>query len=115
MKTETLTKIAIASVLGMPVSCGVERGVVAYKQDLPEEKALYVNVLGDDNTARKPNDESDAFFTDRKLFFNDPAYVGPFNLVAEGDTISYHNMSRATYLEMSQKNKILRIKCVRGR
>lgn len=115
MKTETLTKIAIASVLGMPVSCGVERGVVAYKQDLPEEKALYVNVLGDDNTAKKIDEESDAFFTDRKLFFRDQSYVGPFNFVSEGDTISYRNLSRATYLEMSKKNKILEIKCVRGR
>ena len=110
MKTKILVKIAVASAVCAP-AWGVERGVVAHKQDLPEEKALYVNVLGGNNTANK----LDYDFADRKLFFNDSLYVEPFNLVAEGDTIPYRNSSRAIYLDMNKKHKILEIKRVRGR
>ena len=92
MKTKILAKIALASSLCAP-SCCIERGVVIDRQNLPEEKALYVNLIRADKSKQKPlHIQSDEVFdADRKLFFMDTTYLEPFVYVAPGDTISFYN------------------------
>ena len=113
MKTETLTKIAIASLLGMPASCAVERGVIVERQNLPEENALYVNLIDKNATPKSPDDEY--VETDRKLFFMDATYQEPFIYALPGDTIAFRNPTHKTYLEMTKRNRVHSINGVRDR
>ena len=110
MKTETLTKIALASLLGMPASCAIERGVVIDRQGLPEENALYVNLIRKDKTKQKPlYVQSDGIYdADRKLFFMDSTYIEPFIFALPGDTISFYNPWHKTFLEMDDKHHHVR-------
>jgi len=117
MKIETLAKIAIASALCAPACSTVEQGVIICKQDLPEENALYVNLVRKNKAKQKPlhdqsNEISDA---DRKLFFADSTYRGLFDYALVGDTISFRNPSRATYIDVNKSNVIRSINGVRER
>ena len=115
MKKETLTKIAIASVLCAP-SCATERGVVIDRQDLPDERALYVNLIRKNKAKQKPLvvQPDGMYEADRKLFFMDSTYLEPFLYVLPGDTIYVNNPLKKTYLEMGRgKKHIIRINDVR--
>ena len=117
MKTETLLKITIASLLVAP-SCAREYGIVIERQDYPEEKALYVNLIQKDKTKQKPlNIPWDGMCdADRKLFFSDSTYMTPFIYVAPGDTISFYNPKRCKYLNVVRnKNSVYSINGIRER
>lgn len=117
MKTKTLTKIVLTSVLCAP-ACAVERGVIIYRQGLPEENALYVNLIKKDKSEQKPMFvQSDGMFdADRKLFFTDSAYIEPFMYALPGDTISFQNALHETYLDMGpNKKRVIDINGVKER
>lgn len=116
MKSKTLTKIAIASTICAP-ACGVERGVVIDRQGLPEENALYVNLLPCNNSARKPMfvGPSGIFEADRKLFFADSSYIEPFIFALPGDTVAFYNPSHSRYIKVNKTHRIRDINGVRER
>ena len=116
MKTKTLTKILLASMLCAP-ACAVEHGVVICKDKSQSENALYVNLIKKDKSKQKPlHDQThEAFDADRKLFFMDEEYQETFNYIWAGDTISFRNASHATFLEMNPKHRIRDINGVRER
>ena len=109
MKKETLAKIAIASAICAPACC-VEKGVVVERQELSDEKALYVNLLDvKHEQARAANTFHflpGTFVADRKLFFNDSTYVEPFIYAMPGDTIAFCNPFHATYIDMNKCNRV---------
>jgi hypothetical protein len=109
-----LLNITIATTLGMVMSsCGVkrsiERGVVVYKQEFPKESVLFVNLIQKNKTKQKPLAVSpkDIFSADRKLSFSDSTYMKLYDYAFVGDTISFRNMPRVTYVEVD-KNDIIR-------
>ena len=116
MKKETLAKIVIASALCAP-ACTTERGVVVYKQELPEENALYINLIRKNKAQQKPLEikDDDVFVADRKLTFPDTTYVGLFNYFITGDTIAVYNPSHSTYMRMNNKNIIREINGAKGK
>lgn len=105
MKTKTLTKILLASMLCAP-ACAVEHGVVIYKDKSQSENALYVNLIKKDKSQQKPlhNQSHEVFDADRKLFFEDDDES--FNCIWAGDTISFRNASHKTYLDMNKKHRV---------
>lgn len=114
MKTKTLTKIVIASAICAP-SCATERGVIIDRQGLPEENALYVNLIRKNKSKQKPlSVQSDGLYdADRKLFFPDSAYIEPFMFALPGDTISFRNPLHKKYLDMGyDKNRVRDIRGV---
>lgn len=115
MNTKTLTKIAIASML-CATSCGVERGVIIERDDLPSERALYVNLLRTNKSKQKPMTipADGIYVADRKLFFMDSTYLAPFVYALPGDTIEFTNHHHETFLEMNRgQNPVRRINGVR--
>lgn len=118
MKTETLTKIAIASTLCAP-SCAVEHGVVVERQELPDENALYINLI--DAKHEKARAQSTFVFkpgeymADRKLFFQDSTYMEPFIYALPGDTVSFYNPFHVTYVKMNKCNRIRDINGIQER
>ena len=108
-----VTKIAIASLMAMPASCAVERGVIVERQNLLEENALLVNLLKDGKSA--PVDTNGIFEADRKLFFMDATYQEPFIYALLGDTIAFRNPTHKTYLEMTKRNRVHSINGIRER
>ena len=107
MKTKTLTKIAIASMLCAP-ACAVEHGVVICKDKSQSENALYVNLIKKDKSQQKPlnNQTNEIFDADRKLFFADDDES--FNYIWAGDTISFRNGAHSTFIEMDKKHRRVR-------
>lgn len=116
MKTKTLTKILLASMLCAP-ACAVEHGVVICKEQSTTENALYVNLIQKDKSKQKPlHDQThEAFDADRKLFFMDKEYQESFGYIWAGDTISFRNASHAVFLEMNKKHRVRDINGVRER
>lgn len=115
MKAKILAKIAITSALCAP-ACAVENGVIVYKQNLPEERALYINLIRKDKSKQKQlRDLSDEIFdADRKLVFSGTTDNEVFNYLLIGDTISFYNAKHKTYMDMRcGKNRILSINGVR--
>ena len=113
MNTKTLTKIVIASMLCAP-SCAVERGVVMVRQDLPSERALYVNILSKNKQKPMSVSADGIYVADRKLFFNDSTYQAPFVYALPGDTIEFDNKNHEIFLEMGrEQNRVRRINDVR--
>ena len=112
-----LLKTVIATTLGLTgtASCGVEHGIIIYKQDLAEERAVYVNLIGKKHTKDVfPLDSCD-FSADRKLFFEGQNQVNQFGCLLAGDTIVFRNRAHDTYVDLNNKNKILKINGVRER
>ena len=107
MKAKTVTKILIASILCAP-ACAVEHGVIIDRQGLPEENALYVNLIRNNKKKQKPlHVQSDGMYdADRKLFFNDSTYIEPFIFALPGDTISFYNLWHKKFLEMNAKHPV---------
>lgn len=109
MKTETLTKIAIASTLCAP-SCAVERGVVIDRQELADESALYVNLIDAGHKKKRAKETFDfrpgEYMADRKLFFQDSTYLEPLIYALPGDTISFRNPFHTTYVNMGKCNRV---------
>ena len=107
MKTKTLTKILLASMLCAP-ACAVEHGVVIYKDKSQSENALYVNLIKKDKSQQKPlhYQAHEMFDADRKLFFADDDES--FNCIWAGDTISFRNASHSTFIEMDKKQNRVR-------
>ena len=115
MKTKILTKIAIASMLCAP-SCAVERGVIIDRQELPEENALFVNLIQKDKSKQKPLviPDDGMYDADRKLFFMDSTYTEPFVYSLPGDTISFYNAGREQFIDMGRgKNHVRDINGIR--
>ena len=108
MKTKTLAKIVIASALCAPACSLTETGVVICKQDAMDEKALFVNVIQKDKSQQKPlhDQTNEVFDADRKLFFLNENYTEPFDYACAGDTITYYNASRQTFLRMGSLKKM---------
>ncbi len=113
MNAKILAKIAVASTFYVP-SCFAEQGVVIDKQDLPDEKALYVNLIQSDTSKQKPLfvPDNGIYDADRKLFFTDSTYLEPFVYALPGDTIVFNNPLHRTYIQM-QRNKY-RIRRING-
>lgn len=109
MKTKILSKIVIASALCAP-ACDVERGVVVCKEELPEENALYVNLIRVNKRKQKPlhNQSDEVFDADRKLLFRNSEYMEQFEYILPGDTISFRNAAHNTYLLMEPENEHIR-------
>ena len=116
MKKETLAKIAIASALCAP-ACTTERGVIVHKQELPEENALYINLIRNNKAQQKPLEikSDEIFVADRKLTFPDSTYIGLFDYFITGDTIAVFNPSHSTYLRMNNKKLIREINGAKGK
>lgn len=115
MKAETLTKLAIASVL-CATSCATERGVIIERDDLPSERALYVNLLRTRKNKQKPMviPADGIYYADRKLFFMDSTYLAPFVYALPGDTIEFTNRNHEIFLEMNGNDpRVRRINGVR--
>ena len=116
MSKETLLKLSLAAVLAQVApSCAVERGVIIDRQGLPEENALYVNLIRKNKSKQKPlSVQSDGLYdADRKLFFPDSAYIEPFIFALPGDTISFRNPLHKKYLDMGyDKNRVRDIRGV---
>ena len=112
LKTTLLTTIGTATLTGC-----IERGVVMCKESIPEEKALFVNVIRKDKSKQKSFDYLmyDMIDADRKLFFTDPKYMEPFIFAMPGDTIVYPNIFRKTYLDMTRFHRVRKINDVRNR
>lgn len=92
--------ILTASVIAGMVGCGtarhVEGGTIIEKQDLPEEKALYINL------------DSDTTNAERKLFFDD-SNVAAFRYAETGDYIEYTNKRGRKYIYVGYGDKVIRI------
>lgn len=116
MKKEALAKIAIASALCAP-ACTTDRGVVVHKQPLPEENALYINLIKKNKAQQKPLEikADDIFIADRKLIFPDSTYIGLFDYFITGDTIAVYNPSHSTYISVRNKNVIREINGTKGK
>jgi len=116
MKKETLAKIAIASALCAP-ACTTERGVIVHKQELPEENALYINLIRNNKAQQKPLEikSDEIFVADRKLTFPDSTYIGLFDYFITGDTIAVFNPAHHTYIRMNNKNIIREINGTKGK
>lgn len=116
MSKEILLKLSLAAVLAQVApSCAVERGVIIDRQGLPEENALYVNLIRKNKSKQKPlSVQSDGLYdADRKLFFPDSAYIEPFIFALPGDTISFRNPLHKKYLDMGyDKNRVRDIRGV---
>ena len=117
-----LLKSIIATTLGLTTasSCGVERGVIVYKQNIAEERALYVNLIHEMHLGGKSDKNTIAldslnFSADRKLFFDDAKYANSFTYLLAGDTIVFRNKRHETYVDINKKNKILKINGSRER
>lgn len=89
-------------------ACAVERGVIIDRQGLPEENALYVNLIRKNKKKQKPlHVQSDGIYdADRKLFFNDSTYIEPFIFALPGDTISFFNPKHEQFLDMDAKHHV---------
>ena len=117
MKKETLLKIIIASIACAP-ACAVERGVIIDRQGLPEENALYVNLIRKNKKKQKPLfiPSNGIYDADRKLFFTDSSYIEPFIFALPGDTISFRNMWHKQFIDMGwDKHRVRDINGVRER
>ena len=114
MKKETLLKIIIASMIFGP-ACAVERGVIIDRQGLPEENALYVNLIRKNKKKQKPLriPENGIYDADRKLFFTDSSYIEPFIFALPGDTISFYNQLHQQFIEMDSRRRVRDINGVR--
>ena len=119
MKTKIVTKIAIASALCVAPSCAIERGVVVERQEVPEESALYVNLIDAQHEQARANETFEfkpgQYMADRKLFFTDSTYMEPLVYALPGDTISFRNPAHETYLDMNKKNRVRDINGIRER
>ena len=109
MKTKTVVKIAIASMLCAP-SCMVEHGIVIDSTDSADERALYVNVIRKNKAKQKPMHVQSGMLynADRKLFFVDSTYNDTFSFIGVGDTISFYNMAHEKYIDMGRKKHRIR-------
>lgn len=116
MKTKIVAKMAIVSALCAAPSCAVEQGVIIDRQDSPEEKALYVNLLRKNKAKQKPlhYQANEIYDADRKLFFLEN-YMDPFLYAAPGDTISFYNLLHGKYLEMNSHNCVYDVNGIKMR
>ena len=96
-------------------ACAVERGVIIDRQGLPEENALYVNLIRKNKKKQKPLriPENGIYDADRKLFFTDSSYIEPFIFALPGDTISFYNQLHQQFIEMDSRRRVRDINGVR--
>ena len=95
-----LTATAATTIIGCGTTRNVEAGTIIEKQDLPEEKALYINLDADTTNA------------ERKLFFDD-ADMAPFQYAETGDRIEYTNRRGRKYVYVGYGDNVVRINGVR--
>ena len=106
MKKNLLKATLITTLGAVTLSC-TEQGVIIDREDLPEEKAFFVNVIRQDKSKQKSLEiQSDEVYNaDRKLFFCNAGVMDSFMYGAPGDTIVYYNPLRKTFINV-HKNQI---------
>lgn len=116
MKRNLLRTTILATLGTATLASCLEKGVIVDREDIPEEKAFFVNVIRNNKAKQKPLkiDLSDIFEADRKLFFSDSTHMEPFVYGQIGDTIVYSNLLRMTYIE-TRKRQVRSINGIRNR
>ena len=107
---KNLLKATLITTLGAATLACTERGVIIDREDLPEEKAFFVNLLRINKEKQKPLviNPGEMYDADRKLFFEDGNNMEPFLYGHVGDTIMFSNPWHKTFIYVN-KNQIRRI------